>query len=78
MSILPDRLNYWEVLEQASGEFLTAPLPPHHTEWSEGQLDNFLEEHTLEAYQDYDADGMWKLIENSAESWWRFLKGGVK
>ena len=76
--VFPDRWNYWEVLEHASGEYLTECLPTDHTEWSDTQLDSFLEEHVAKAYEDYDADGLWALIETSADRWWGFLKGGVK
>ncbi len=60
------RFNEWELMEDVSLLYLTEALPTDHTEWPDSQLDSFLNEHVSEAYEDYDADGLWRLIEDTS------------
>jgi hypothetical protein len=66
-----------EIMENASGLFLVNSLPTDHTEWSDSQLDSFLNENVLEDYEDYDADGLWRLISDTADVFRNMIKREV-
>jgi hypothetical protein len=50
-----------------SGEFLTERLPEDWYCWGEDELEEFIDEHVIDALAVLDTDDVWDLIYNSAE-----------
>lgn len=38
----------------ASGQFLTEPFPDDYEQWSNEKLDDFIDDHKWEPFEDYD------------------------
>ena len=52
----------------ASGQFLTEPFPDDYDQWDNGKLDDFIQDHIWEPFEDYDASFIWEQIEHLALS----------
>ena len=47
----------------ASGQFLTEPLPNDYDQWSNEKLDDFMDDHKWEPFENYDLSFIWEQIE---------------
>ena len=45
----------------ASGQFLTEPFPDDYEQWSNEKLDDFIDDHKWEPFEDYDPSFIWGL-----------------
>ena len=52
----------------ARGQFLTAPFPDDNDQWSNEKLDDFIDDHKWEPFEDYDPSFIWDQILNLAKS----------
>ena len=52
----------------ASGQFLTEPFPDNYEQWSNEKLDDFIDDHKWEPFEDYDPSFIWEQIEHLALS----------
>ena len=52
----------------SSGQFLTEPFPDDYDQWSNEQLDDFIDDHKWEPFEDYDPSFIWEQIEHLALS----------
>ena len=52
----------------ASGQFLTEPFPDDYEQWSNEKLDDFIDDHKWEPFEDYDPSFIWEQIEHLALS----------
>ena len=52
----------------ASGQFLTEPFPDDYDQWSNEKLDDFIDDHKWEPFEDYDPSFIWDQILNHAKS----------
>ena len=52
----------------ASGQFLTEPFPDNYEQWSNEKLDDFIDDHKWEPFEDYDPSFIWEQIEHLAYS----------
>ena len=52
----------------ASGQFLTEPFPDDYDQWSNEKLDDFIDDHKWEPFEDYDPSFIWEQIEHLAIS----------
>ena len=52
----------------ASGQFLTEPFPDDYEQWSNEKLDDFIDDHKWEPFEDYDPSFIWEQIEHLAYS----------
>ena len=52
----------------ASGQFLTEFLPDNYDLWSNEKLDDFIDDHKWEPFEDYDPSFIWEQIEHLALS----------
>ena len=52
----------------ASGPFLTEPFPDDYEQWSNEKLDDFIDDHKWEPFEDYDPSFIWEQIEHLALS----------
>ena len=52
----------------ASGQFLTEFLPDNYDLWSNEKLDDFIDDHKWEPFEDYDPSFIWEQIEHLAHS----------
>ena len=52
----------------ASGQFLTEPFPDNYDQWNNEKLDDFIDDHKWEPFEDYDPSFIWEQIEHLALS----------
>ena len=52
----------------ASGLFLTENLPHDYDQWSDEELDDFIDNHIWEPFEDLDPSFIWDQILNHAKS----------
>ena len=52
----------------ASGQFLTEPFPDDYEQWSNEKLDDFIDDHKWEPFENYDPSFIWEQIEHLAYS----------
>ena len=52
----------------ASGYFLTENLPDDYDQWSDEKLDDFIDDHIWEPFEDLDPSFIWDQILNLAKS----------
>ena len=52
----------------ASGQFLCEPFPDDYDQWSNEELDDFIDDHKWEPFEDYDPSFIWEQIEHLALS----------
>ena len=52
----------------ASGQFLTEPFADDYEQWSNEKLDEFIDDHKWEPFEDYDPSFIWEQIEHLALS----------
>jgi hypothetical protein len=52
----------------ASSQFLTMPFPDNYEQWSNEKLDDFIDYHKWEPFEDYDPSFIWEQIEHLALS----------
>ena len=52
----------------ASGQFLTETFPDDYEQWSNEKLDDFIDDHKWEPFEDYDPSFIWEQIEHLALS----------
>ena len=52
----------------ASGQFLTEPFPDDYEQWSNEKLDDFIDDHKWEPFENYDPSFIWEQIEHLALS----------
>ena len=52
----------------ASGHFLTENLPDDYDQWSNEKLDDFIDDHKWEPFENYDASFICEQIEHLALS----------
>ena len=52
----------------ASGQFLTESFPDNYEQWSNEKLDDFMDDHKWEPFEDYDPSFIWEQIEHLALS----------
>ena len=52
----------------ASGQFLTETFPDDYEQWSNEKLDDFIDDHKWEPFEDYDPSFIWEQIEHLAYS----------
>ena len=52
----------------ASGQFLTEPFSDDYDQWSNEKLDDFIDDHKWEPFEDYDPSFIWEQIEHLALS----------
>ena len=52
----------------ASGHFLSENLPDDYDQWNDEKLDDFIDDHIWEPFEDYDAAFIWEQIEHLALS----------
>ena len=62
---LPD--DYFDIV-WASGQFLTENLPDDYDQWSNEKLDDFIDDHKWEPFENYDPSFIWEQIEHLALS----------
>ena len=62
---LPD--DYFDIV-WASGQFLTEHLPDDYDQWSNEKLDDFIDDHKWEPFENYDPSFIWDQILNLAKS----------
>ena len=48
----------------ASGQFLTEPFSDDYDQWSNEKLDDFIDDHKWEPFEDYDPSFIWEQIEH--------------
>ena len=63
----------FEILQHASGFFLTDELPDNWEDLEDEERDAFLREHAWEPVENFSSDELWDVIENAAISTQRFL-----
>jgi hypothetical protein len=51
-----------DVIQWASGHFLTETYPPDHPDMSEEDIDAFIEQHLSEDYETYEASEVHRMI----------------
>ena len=51
-----------------SGQFLTEPFPDDYEQWSNEKLDDFIDDHKWEPFEDYDPSFIWEQIEHLAKN----------
>ena len=52
----------------ASGQVLNEPFPDNYEQWSNEKLDDFIDDHKWEPFEDYDPSFIWEQIEHLALS----------
>ena len=52
----------------ASGQFLTESLPDNYDQWSDEELDDFIDNHIWEPFENLDPSFIWDQILNLAKS----------
>ena len=52
----------------ASGQFLTESLPDDYDQWSDEELDDFIDNHIWEPFENLDPSFIWDQILNLAKS----------
>ena len=52
----------------ASGHFLTESLPDNYDQWSDEELDDFIDNHIWEPFENLDPSFIWDQILNLAKS----------
>ena len=52
----------------ASGQFLTEHFPDDYEQWSNEKLDDYIDDHKWEPFEDYDPSFIWEQIEHLALS----------
>ena len=52
----------------ASGQFLTETFPDDYDQWSNEKVDDFIDDHKWEPFEDSDPSFIWKQIEHLALS----------
>ena len=52
----------------ASGHFLTENLPDDYDQWSDEKLDDFIDDHIWEPFEDLEPSFIWDQILNLAKS----------
>jgi len=52
----------------ASGQFLTQGLPDDYDQLTNEELDDFIDDHKWEPFEDYDSSFIWEQIEHLALS----------
>ena len=52
----------------ASGYFLTENLPDDYDQWSDEKLDDFIDDHIWEPFEDLEPSFIWDQILNLAKS----------
>ena len=52
----------------ASGQFLTEPFSDDYDQWSNEKLDDFIDDHKWEPFEDHDPSFIWEQIEHLALS----------
>ena len=52
----------------ASGQFLTEPFPDNYDQWSDEKLDDFIDDHKWEPFENYDPSFIWEQIQHLAYS----------
>ena len=52
----------------ASGQFLTESFPDDYDQWNDEELDDFIQDHIWEPFEDYDSSFIWEQIEHLALS----------
>ena len=52
----------------ASGQFLTEFLPDNYDQWSNEKLDDFIDDHKWEPFEECDPSFIWEQIEHLALS----------
>ena len=52
----------------ASAQFLTEPFPDNYEQWSNEKLDDFIDDHKWEPFENYDPSFIWEQIEHLAYS----------
>ena len=52
----------------ASGQFLTEHLPDDYDQWSNEKLDDFIDDHIWEPFEDLEPSFIWDQILNLAKS----------
>ena len=52
----------------ASGQFLTEPFPDDYDQWSNEKLDDFIDDHKWEPFENYDPSFIWEQIKHLAYS----------
>ena len=62
---LPD--DYFDIV-WASGHFLTENLPDDYDQWNDEKLDDFIDDHIWEPFEDLDPSFIWDQILNLAKS----------
>ena len=62
---LPD--DYFDIV-WASGQFLTKHLPDDYDQWSNEKLDDFIDDHKWEPFENLDPSFIWDQILNLAKS----------
>ncbi len=68
------KINYFEILQQTSGHFLTEHIPDNWNEMSTVEQDTFLEEAAWEPFEYWDVADVWSLIDAAAYSTKQFLE----
>ena len=66
----------FETYQWASGRYLTRSLPDHWYDMDDKCQDQFLEDYACELYEYWDADDLWKEIDNLAYDVHHFFGGG--
>ena len=52
----------------ASGQFLTEPFSDDYDQWSDEELDDFIDNHIWEPFENLDPSFIWEQIEHLALS----------
>ena len=52
----------------ASGQFLTEPFSDDYDQWSDEKLDDFIDDHIWEPFEDLEPSFIWDQILNLAKS----------
>lgn len=68
------KINYFEILQQTSGHFLTEHIPDNWNELSGVEQDTFLENNAWEPFEYWQVDDVFELIVSAADSTKRFLE----
>ena len=66
-------MTKFDLLQHASGSFLTDELPDNYEDLEDSERDDFLTEHAWEKFEEDTANTIWTHIENSADDTERFL-----
>lgn len=74
---MPRKFTEFEILQWASGHFLTEKIPDDWEDMSSAEQDDYLQEHVWEPYVNRPLGELWELIEINADTSIHFFKPDI-